>query len=167
MPASNTPQNPEPESGGYDIDIALLDTRWAQALPEIQALCEAGAKAASDILGTALSADLSIAFMDDTQIQALNSQYRGKDTPTNVLSFPSVGPLLGDIVLSYETIAREAEAKSVSFSNHLSHLLIHGFLHLQGYDHLTDTDAAEMEAIEITALAQLGIDNPYEKQTIK
>ena len=107
--------------------------------------------------------ELSVALVDDTQMQALNTKYREKASPTNVLSFPAEGLLLGDIVLSYETIAREAAEKSVSFEAHLSHLLIHGFLHLQGYDHLTDLEAAEMEALEIAALATLGIDNPYEK----
>jgi len=110
--------------------------------------------------------ELSIALIDDAQMQALNNNFRDKDKPTNVLSFPAEAPLLGDIVLSYETIAREAEAKSAHFEAHLSHLLIHGFLHLQGYDHLNDTDAAQMESLEITALATLGIDNPYENKTL-
>jgi len=79
-----------------------------------------------------------------------------------VLSFPQSGPLLGDIVLSRETIALEASNKAVSFEAHLTHLIIHGWLHLQGFDNQTDDTAAEMEAIEIAALAKLGIDNPYQ-----
>ncbi len=112
------------------------------------------------------SGELSIALTDDAQMQALNHQYRDKNTPTNVLSFPANGPLLGDIVLSYETITREADEKQVTIKAHLSHLLIHGFLHLQGYDHQTETDALAMEALEIKALAALGIDNPYKLQTV-
>ena len=107
--------------------------------------------------------ELSIALTNDGHMQTLNNQYRGKDASTNVLSFPASGPLLGDIVLSHDTLAREASAKSAPFLAHMSHLLIHGFLHLQGYDHQDEASAAEMEAIEITALAALGIDNPYEK----
>ena len=81
-----------------------------------------------------------------------------------MLSFPDNGPapLLGDIVLAFETIQREASEKSVAFQDHLSHLIMHGFLHLQGYDHETEAEAAEMEALEIKALAALNIDNPYE-----
>ena len=89
--------------------------------------------------------ELSIALTDDADMAKLNSQYRGKDGPTNVLSFPGDGPLLGDIVLSFETLKREAAEKNVSFDAHLSHLLIHGFLHLFGYDHQNDTEAKEME----------------------
>ena len=108
--------------------------------------------------------ELSLAFINDAEIQTLNCDYRGKDTPTNVLSFPDNGPapLLGDIVLAFETIQREAAGKSVSLHHHLSHLIIHGFLHLQGYDHETEAEATQMEALEIKALAALNIDNPYE-----
>ena len=108
--------------------------------------------------------ELSLAFINDAEIQTLNCDYRGKDTPTNVLSFPDNGPapLLGDIVLAFETIQREAAEKSVSLHHHLSHLIIHGFLHLQGYDHETEAEAIQMEALEIKALAALNIDNPYE-----
>ena len=106
--------------------------------------------------------ELSVVFTDDEHIQALNFDYRNKDKPTNVLSFPQDGLLLGDIVLALETITREAAEKSISFEHHVTHLIIHGFLHLQGYDHQTETDAAEMEALEIAALAALNIDNPYE-----
>ena len=94
----------------------------------------------------------------------MNREYRHKDKPTNVLSFPDEGPapLLGDIVLALETVQREAAEKSVQLEHHVTHLIIHGFLHLQGYDHQTEETAAEMESLEITALAALNIDNPYE-----
>lgn len=158
---------PDSLSEPLSIDVAVNADVWNDVKQAADKDWIAAQLAPVLTLGDIRRGELSIALTDDVKMAVLNQTYREKDGPTNVLSFPSLGPLLGDIVLSYETIAREAEAKSVSLSNHLSHLLIHGFLHLQGYDHLTDTDAAEMEALEITALAQLGIDNPYEKQTIK
>ena len=152
-----------PSSPQLTIDAAVNAPMW-DAAPYASDASWIEAQLTPVIDGTALRlGELSIALIDDAHMQGLNTQYRGKDAPTNVLSFPADGPLLGDIVLSFETIAREAEAKSVSFADHLSHLLIHGFLHLQGYDHQNETDAAEMEALEISALAALGIDNPYEK----
>jgi probable rRNA maturation factor len=100
----------------------------------------------------------------------LNAQWRGKDKPTNVLSFPGssvepgrpAGPVLGDIVLAGETIRREAELEGKLFEHHLTHLIIHGFLHLFGYDHASDDDARVMEALERKALDTLGIGDPYQ-----
>lgn len=153
----------DPDSLSLSIDIAVNADVWH----DIKHACDEDWIAAQLAPVMALEdvryGELSIALTDDGQMQALNAQYRGKDMPTNVLSFPAEGPLLGDIVLSYGKIAREAAEKSASFTDHLSHLLIHGFLHLQGYDHQNDAEAGEMEAIEISALATLGIDNPYEK----
>jgi len=115
------------------------------------------------VLGKDLDGELSLACVDDAAIQTLNRDYRGKDKPTNVLSFPiEGGPLLGDIVLAYETTKMEAAAQGKSFDHHLTHLIIHGFLHLLGYDHMDNKSAAIMESLEIAALSQLGIDNPYE-----
>ncbi len=100
---------------------------------------------------------------DDAQVRALNRDYRGKDKPTNVLSFPMPedSGLLGDVVLARETLEREAAEQGKTFADHLTHLVVHGVLHLYGFDHQNDTDAADMEAREVRALAQLGIDNPY------
>ena len=153
------------ESGhlALSIDIAVNAAVWNDAAPQVEESWILAQLSPVTTLDDIRLGELSIALMDDLQMQALNTHYRNKDNPTNVLSFPASGLLLGDIVLSYETIAREAAAKSVSFGNHLAHLLIHGFLHLQGYDHQTEAEAAEMEALEISALATLGIDNPYEK----
>ena len=153
------------ESGhlALSIDIAVNADVWNDAAPKVDESWILAQLSPVTKLDNIRLGELSIALTDDLQMQALNTHYRNKDTPTNVLSFPASGLLLGDIVLSYETIAREAAAKSVSFGNHLAHLLIHGFLHLQGYDHQTEAEAAEMEALEISALATLGIDNPYEK----
>lgn len=111
-----------------------------------------------------LTTDLgwSIRLTNDTGIQQLNRDFRQKDKPTNVLSFPHDDPeYLGDIAISYETIKREAEEQGKDFIHHFTHMLIHGFLHLNGYDHETDAEAEEMESLEIKILADMGIENPY------
>ncbi len=127
------------------------------------------------VLGNARLA-ASVLFSDDEELRNLNREWRGKDKPTNVLSFPMLeaeelaeldleGPpvLLGDIALSFDTCAREAAGKSVPLQHHASHLVIHGLLHLAGLDHETsEADAQVMEDLEIKALAGLGIGNPYE-----
>jgi probable rRNA maturation factor len=113
--------------------------------------------------------EISLLFADDARVQPLNRDWRAMDRPTNVLSFPSVNlkpgdalpPVLGDIVLAFETVEREAAEESKPLYNHISHLLLHGFLHLLGYDHRTDAEAAEMEAIETRILASLAIPDPY------
>lgn len=107
--------------------------------------------------------ELSVVLSDDAQVQQLNRDYRHKDTPTNVLSFPMTPDtgLMGDVVFARQTIAREATAQGKDFADHFVHLLIHGVLHLQGFDHQTDADADDMEAREVRALARLSIDNPY------
>ncbi len=117
-------------------------------------------------------AQLSLLFSDNREIQRLNNQFRGKNVPTNVLSFPqleikpgqSAGEILGDIAFALETIRAEAALENKSFDNHLTHLIVHGFLHLFGYDHMEENDAEIMEAHEISALAKLGIENPYLEQ---
>ena len=115
--------------------------------------------------------ELAIVLTDDSAIRALNRDWRGQDRPTNVLSFPAhaaaaaraPGPdrLLGDIVIAYETTAREARAEHRLFAHHLAHLAVHGFLHLIGHDHAADAEAEAMEALEVAALARLKVPNPY------
>jgi probable rRNA maturation factor len=113
------------------------------------------------------AAELSILLTNDEEQHELNRQWRGKDSATNVLSFPQIEPfgpvigLLGDITLARETLLREAEEQDVSFEAHFTHLVVHGFLHILGYDHLTDDEAATMEGLETLILATLGIDDPY------
>lgn len=114
-------------------------------------------------------AEISLVFTDDESIRAINAEWRDQDKPTNVLSFPAFplepgklpGPMLGDIVLAEETLKREALDLGKSFDDHLTHLLVHGFLHLFGYDHMTDAEAEVMEGHEIRILAELGLDDPY------
>ncbi|MAQ71147.1 MAG: rRNA maturation RNase YbeY [Alphaproteobacteria bacterium] len=113
-------------------------------------------------------AELSIVLANNKFVQNLNKEYRGKDQPTNVLSFPAddtngyiiKGPL-GDIVFAHETIMNESDTESKHFEAHLTHLLLHGLLHLLGYDHIEDHEAQEMERIEIEILQKIGIKNPY------
>jgi probable rRNA maturation factor len=117
-------------------------------------------------------AELAIMLTDDAGIRTLNKNWRGIDKPTNVLSFPALQPegarddddaprMLGDIAIAYETARNEAEAEHKLFDHHLSHLAVHGFLHLVGYDHESDHDAEIMEGLERDILAQLGISDPY------
>jgi probable rRNA maturation factor len=116
--------------------------------------------------------ELAIMLTDDAGIRILNSNWRGIDKPTNVLSFPALQPagpggpddaprMLGDIAIAYETTRKEADDEQKPFDHHLSHLAVHGLLHLVGYDHEDDADAEVMEALEVNILAQLGIPNPY------
>lgn len=140
------------------IDISIQSDGW----PECESLAAKATAAVADQLEDPRTGELSLVLSDDAHVQTLNRTYRSKDKPTNVLSFPQSGPLLGDIVLARETVSREAKDKTISFEDHLTHLIIHGWLHLQGFDHQTDDAAEEMESIEIAALATLGIDNPYQ-----
>jgi probable rRNA maturation factor len=98
-------------------------------------------------------------------MRELNGRWRGRPEPTNVLSFPATGrtETLGDIAIAYQTTAREAEAEGKPFADHLAHLAVHGFLHLLGYDHQSDAEAAAMERLEAAILARLGIGDPYAK----
>ena len=123
--------------------------------------------------------ELAIVLTDDSAIRSLNRKWRGKDAPTNVLSFParcviaatgkgrSGTPLLGDVVIAYETTSREARAGRLPFRHHLAHLAVHGFLHLVGHDHETDTEAEAMEALEIAVLARLDVPDPYAPRDAK
>lgn len=153
-----------------NIDIAIEAGAWpaedelsALAAPTVDAvLVELDLKAAN-------TAELSLLFTDDAQIAELNRGWRGKDKATNVLSFPAfeIAPgdplpaMLGDIVLAFETISSEAVLEEKPFEHHLRHLIVHGMLHLLGYDHETDEEAEEMEALERRILAGLAIPDPY------
>ncbi len=105
---------------------------------------------------------VAIKYMTDSEIQNLNNNFRNKDKPTNVLSFPNdEGSYLGDIAISGETILREAQEQDKPDKDHATHMILHGFLHLLGYDHIEDDDAEEMEELEVRLLHEFGIKNPY------
>lgn len=145
---------------------------------EWEALAERAAAAAADVEPALANRRLltSLLFTSDSEVHALNREWRERDKPTNVLSFPMLeredlldlgadGPpeMLGDIALAHETCAREAAEKGIALTDHVTHLIIHGLLHLAGHDHVdSDEDAEKMEALEIAALAKLGIADPYE-----
>lgn len=148
-----------------ETDIVLEGGAWPDA-GEVGTLIEAAAaEVAAEPRFELGTVQVAIALAGDDQVAVLNGNFRGKSKPTNVLSFPS-GPgmpedYLGDIVLGYETIVREAQEQDVSFEHHLQHLVVHGLLHLLGKDHENPADAERMEALEIKILARLGIANPY------
>ncbi len=153
----------------YEIAISIEDKRW-KILPNINAVSARAVAAAIQHISAKPFAELSLAYIDDAHMKNLNKTYRGKNKPTNVLSFPSVGsraftPLLGDIVFAFETVSAEAQKFGIPLESHLAHLIIHGFLHLQGYDHQNEKNAQVMEALEVKALADLGISNPYARET--
>lgn len=152
------------------IEIQVEDPAWAGALPDVKAVVM---RAAAAVLGEAATPDgdplATVLLEDDDAVQALNSRFRDRDTPTNVLSFPAApapgapddDPYLGDIILAFGVCRREADGQGKALAHHLSHLVIHGLLHLLGHDHQTDDEAEAMEARERTLLAGLGIDDPY------
>ncbi len=155
------------------IDILVESPLW-KAQRGVKAVLERAIGAAAAMVATR-GGELAIVLTDDSAIRALNRDWRGKDQPTNVLSFPANAPsrsrradarqggprLLGDIVIAYETMAREALAEHRPFRHHLAHLAVHGFLHLLGHDHAADAEAEAMEALEIAVLARLDVPNPY------
>lgn len=144
------------------FDLIVEDDSWA-ALGDIEALCRRAFDAASAAAPVG-EGNLALMLAGDDALCDLNRTFRGKDKPTDVLSFPSLPmdrPFLGDIAVAYGISASDAELQGKTLSDHLVHLLIHGYLHLLGFDHETDKDAADMEALEIKALASLDIANPY------
>jgi len=142
------------------IEVEIDSDAWTKLLPDAEVVVERAAAAA---LGT-IEGDVVVLLADDAAVQNLNQRFRDKDRPTNVLSFPaaeSAFPHLGDVVLGHAYCAAEAEAQGKSLSDHLSHLVVHGVLHLLGRDHEDDAEAEEMEAEEREILAELGVADPY------
>ncbi len=146
------------------IGIRIDHRPWQEAIDDLRPLVRRAVRAALKVAPGAPPGDTEMAVMlaDDGLLQRLNRDYRGQDKPTNVLSFTAGEPmLLGDIAIAYETTAAEAVAAGKPLADHLSHLVVHGTLHLLGFDHETTEDAAEMEPLEVRALAALGIADPY------
>lgn len=144
------------------LNIQPQELRWKSV---IRPYCKHVRTACEAALGKR-SCEISVVLADDAFIRELNRDYRGKDKPTNVLSFPNTDygkqdPHLGDLILALETIEREAREQGKTVRNHVTHLLVHGVLHLLGHDHENDEDAEEMEASEIKILKKLGVANPY------
>jgi probable rRNA maturation factor len=156
-------------------EILIVADCW-RAEADAEAIIHRAVEAAAGIAeAKAGDAELAVMLTDDAGIRTLNANWRGIDKPTNVLSFPALQPaapplpggpprMLGDIAIAYETTRREADDEGKAFDHHLSHLAIHGFLHLIGYDHETDEEAARMEGLEREILARLGIADPYARQ---
>jgi probable rRNA maturation factor len=154
------------------IDVLVASPRWKDDAGKVKSMVRhAVTRAAAATLSTT-SNELAIVLTDDSAIRLLNRDWRGIDAATNVLSFAAkkaggkhFGAHLGDIVLAYETVAREARSEGKPFAHHAAHLAVHGFLHLVGYDHERDADAAAMERTEREILRQLAIPDPYRSRT--
>ena len=159
-----------------NIEINIDEAKWLSELPEVEKIISKACLATlveSGILAHAKYLDVSMLLANDVKIQELNGDYRNKGQPTNVLSFPQeiltagdyedvdVSISLGDIVLSLETIQKEAAEQKKTFEHHLVHLVVHGTLHLLGYDHEEAGDAHIMESLEVEILDEMGINNPY------
>ena len=148
------------------IEISRNADGWPETLGARaeQAVLEALKQSKATVTG---AAELSVVLTDDAEQKALNRDWRGIDKSTNVLSFPQIEPfaavegLLGDIILARETLEREAAEQGVSFEDHFTHLMVHGFLHILGYDHMDDDEALVMESLETQILASLGVADPY------
>lgn len=171
--------NPPPP---IEIDIAVQDPGWESLSPDCEALIERAIHAvfatcpvALGLLRDDVMPELSVVLANDDLVRMFNRDYRDKDKPTNILSFAQLdeadgwtapdtrGPCaLGDLILARETIVREAAEAEKPLNDHLTHLIIHGTLHLLGYDHMEDEEAEAMESLEIRILKGLGIENPYQ-----
>jgi len=176
-----------------EISFSLESGGWETAAADVERLTEAAARAAfeaaekPEILDGDAPVEMSLVLADDALVQTLNRDYRDKDKPTNVLSFALLDDLddtdegaddvlareegmpilIGDVILAFETVQREALEQGKSFEDHLTHLVIHGVLHLLGYDHQSDPDADRMERLETSILARMGIADPYSANPAK
>lgn len=155
---------PKRRPSAPSVDLQIQSPLWT-AEPAAEATVRTAIAAAAQALSTA-GGEVSIVLTDDSAVRTLNRDWRGIDTPTNVLSFPApkvggAAPMLGDIVIAYETVKRECDDEDRIFLHHLAHLAVHGFLHLLGYDHQTDGQAEEMEGLESQIMTRLKMPDPY------
>lgn len=176
--AEKMPENRAPGTAAapsLDIQINVSDARW-NSVVDPEDLSRKAVDAALGFVSQIVDRDceLSILFCDDAEIQDINHRWRSIDKPTNVLSFPGSffsgqpGPMvLGDIAITLDTCQREAQEGGLTLADHATHLLVHGFLHLAGFDHENDDDAAEMEALETEILASMGIADPYREPPVR
>jgi probable rRNA maturation factor len=157
MPSAARRARPAPA-----IDIVVESSLW-RGEPNAADVLHRAIGEAAEMTGVAGPKELAIMLCDDAAMRELNGRWRGRPEPTNVLSFPAApgGETLGDIAIAYETTAREAETEGKPFADHLAHLAVHGFLHLLGYDHQSDAEAAAMERLEVAILARLNVSDPY------
>ena len=175
--ATDSGQTPAPLA----LDIVVEDVAWPEAVTN-DAFAAAIAAEVARHIEFETPERAALAFADDAHVQRLNLQYLGKDKPTNVLSFPAHRPPIGDaqgidtvdsddefisdIILAPETVEREAAEQGLAFEHHVTHLMVHGILHLLGYDHERTDSAEEMEALEIDIFAGLGVPNPYTEELV-
>ncbi len=169
---------------GPDLDIAIeiAASDWTDALDDAEAIAERALSAAFAVGyaavggGDAAEVEVSLVLTDDDSVAALNRDYRSKDGPTNVLSFPQeddfdapsalpgMPVMLGDVVIAYGVTAREARDQGIPLADHLTHLCVHGMLHLLGFDHIEADEADRMEGLETEILGDLGVPDPYGKE---
>jgi probable rRNA maturation factor len=168
----NRNSGPMAQSAVPMTEVLVVADCWQTEADVESVIHRAIATAAEMVEADVDDAELAVMLTDDAGIRTLNSNWRGIDKPTNVLSFPALQPsgprgpddaprMLGDIAIAYQITRKEADEEQKPFDHHLSHLAVHGFLHLIGYDHEKDDDAEAMEALETEILAQLGIPDPY------
>lgn len=144
------------------LDLRVAEKDWSEEIGDPEPLIRSALDAAFALVG--IEGEIALLLTDDEQMRILNRDWRSKDKPTDVLSFPADemdAPFLGDIAVGLGVSRVDAATRGIKLTDHLRHLVIHGYLHLIGYDHIDDGEAREMEALEIRALASLGIGNPY------
>lgn len=165
MPDDATELPAEPDrSPGLAIDLVTDAGDWS-SLADAQALLARAAEAVAQAVDVDPGATATVVLTDDAEVRRLNAQWRNKDKPTNVLSFPAPeqpgANFLGDVILAAETVMAEARDGDMPLDHHVTHLVVHGLLHLLGFDHETDAEAEEMESLETEILAGLGVPDPY------
>lgn len=159
------------DNSGHQTEVTVEAAAWRSAVTDPEAICREAVEATLRSAGAAAAGPVTVRLADDAMLRELNRTWRGKDAPTNVLSFPAGDPPeglpgslewpLGDLALAFETSSREAREEGKPLAHHLAHLVVHGTLHLLGHDHERPAEAEAMEALERRILAELGVPDPY------